>query len=63
MALTSLIEVKNTAFRNPIAIYLLDIFSIQTSVTTGLVYTHIYAMERAISKLPFELGIGPICSW
>jgi len=22
-----------------------------------------YAHWRAISKLPFELGIGPICSW
>jgi len=22
-----------------------------------------YALDRAISKLPFELGIGPICSW
>ena len=21
------------------------------------------ALDRAISKLPFELGIGPICSW
>jgi len=30
-------------------------------VIEGSKYAH--SLNRAISKLPFELGIGPICSW
>jgi len=95
-----------TGLWNNISIFLLNIFSIQTCVATGLVDTskrtwqtsarkpknqckhqqlcvsfleaysvastvwklcrrglQVCALGRAISKPPFELGIGSICSW